>query len=264
MLTVDHVVRFLEAFAPVKLAESWDNVGLLVGDRAAAVERAMTCLTITPSSAAEAVAAGAQLIVTHHPLPFKPLKQLTTDTSEGRLLWQLARAGVSIYSPHTAFDSAAQGINQHLAEGLGLTDIEPLVLHDEADPIPVGAGRFGKLQPALTLAELAARVKKFFQLDLVQRVGPGDAPLTQVAVACGSAGEFLATAERRGCQCLLTGETRFHTCLEAEARGMTLLLAGHFATERFAVERLAAVLAEEFAELSVWASRDERDPLNWA
>jgi dinuclear metal center YbgI/SA1388 family protein len=264
MLTVNEVVRFLEVFAPPKLAESWDNVGLLVGDRTSTVERAMTCLTITPDSAEEAVAAGVQLIVTHHPLPFKPLKQLTTDTPEGRLLWQLMRAGISVYSPHTAFDSAAQGINQHLAEGLSLHDIQPLVLHDEADPIPVGAGRFGRLAATTTLSEFAERVKKFFKLDLVQAVGSATAPITRVGVACGSAGEFLATAQQQGCECLLTGETRFHTCLEAESRGMSLVLAGHYATERFAVERLAAVLGDEFAELSVWASRLERDPLRWA
>jgi len=264
MLTVNQIARFLEAFAPLELAESWDNVGLLVGDRQAEVERAMTCLTITPESAAEAVQSGAQLIVTHHPLPFRPLKQLTTDTPEGQLLWTLMRAGVSVYSPHTAFDSAARGINQHLAEGLGLEEIAPLVLREETKSSePIGAGRMGTLKPALTLADFAARVKKFFQLEMVQTVGDADAKLTKVAVACGSAGEFLSPARLQGCQALLTGETRFHTCLEVQAWGMSMVLAGHYATERFAVERLAAVLGDEFAELSVWASRRERDPLTW-
>src|SRR5438874_2649508 len=127
MTTVDLVARFLEAFAPPQLAESWDNVGLLVGDRHAKVERIMTCLTITAASAAEAVDEQAQLIVAHHPLPFHAFKRLTTDTSEGRILCQLLAAGISVYSPHTAFDSAAQGINRRLAEGLQLAAIQPLV-----------------------------------------------------------------------------------------------------------------------------------------
>src|SRR5262245_40657526 len=144
MPTIATLIGFLEEYAPPRLAESWDNVGLLVGDRAAVVSKVMTCLTITPDSAAEAVDEGAQLIVTHHPLPFRPLKQLTTDTVEGKLLWSLIGAGISIYSPHTAFDSARAGINQRLADLLQLQGIAPLV------PAPVtpdedslGAGRHG-------------------------------------------------------------------------------------------------------------------------
>src|SRR6185295_17432474 len=114
------------AFAPAALAAEWDNVGLLVGDRAQKVERIMTCLTITPAAASEAIREQADLIVSHHPLPFKPLKRLTADQPTGRILLDLIRAGISIYSPHTAFDSAAAGINQQLAEALGLKNIQPL------------------------------------------------------------------------------------------------------------------------------------------
>ena len=84
-----------------------------------------------------------------------------------------------------------------------------------------------------------------------------------MAVACGSAGEFLEPAQAAGCECLVTGEVRFHTCLEAEVAGMSLVLAGHFASERFAVEQLAGVLAAQFPALQVWASRQEKDPLHW-
>src|SRR6476469_6879970 len=126
MPSVAAIADFLEVFAPSVLAEYWDNVGLLVGDRSRNVSRIMTCLTITPVSAAEAIAEQADLIVTHHPLPFKALKRLTADSHEGQLLWDLIGARVSIYSPHTAFDSAREGINQRLAEGLGLTNIQAL------------------------------------------------------------------------------------------------------------------------------------------
>jgi dinuclear metal center YbgI/SA1388 family protein len=118
MHTVAHIAEFLDKFAPPALAESWDNVGLLVGRSEQPVERVMTCLTITPESAAEAVTNQANLIVSHHPLPFRPLKRLTGETSEGRLLLDLIAAGIAVYSPHTAFDSAEEGINQRLAAGL--------------------------------------------------------------------------------------------------------------------------------------------------
>src|SRR5690242_5627278 len=104
MLTVAAVVKFLEQLAPPELAAGWDNTGLLLGDLAAEVQRLMTCLTVTPDSAAEALDSNAQLIVTHHPVLFRPVKRLTSGTPEGRMLLALIRAGVAVYSPHTAFD----------------------------------------------------------------------------------------------------------------------------------------------------------------
>src|SRR5207249_3363905 len=108
------------------LAAEWDNVGLLFGDGAADVRRVMTCLTVTPLVVAEAIAEKTDLIVTHHPILFRGTKRLSTATTEGRLLWPLARAGIAVYSPHTAFDNTVGGINDLLANRLGLTDVVPL------------------------------------------------------------------------------------------------------------------------------------------
>ncbi len=266
MQAVNDVTGFLDRLAPPQLAESWDNVGLLVGDAAANVDRVMTCLTITQATVAEAIDRGAQLIVTHHPLPFRPLKQLTRDTPEGRYLLDLIAAGVAIYSAHTAFDSAAMGINRRLAEGLGLANVTPLVPSEaggDGDE-SLGSGRLGELTPPVTLAELLARAKAFLDIDKLQYVGTDARELSRVAVACGSAGEFITAARDAGCQCLVLGETRFHTCLEAEATDMSLVLLGHFASERFAMNALAETLAAEFSDLTVWASETERDPIEWS
>jgi dinuclear metal center YbgI/SA1388 family protein len=263
MTTLREVCQFLDELAPRHLAEEWDNVGLLVGDPSQPVARVMTCLTITPASSAEAIRERADLIVTHHPLPFKPLKRLTSDHTPGRLLLMLIRAGIAVHSPHTAFDSAAAGINQQLAEGLGLTEIAPLVPAAQGDETSarLGGGRFGRLALPTKLADLAARLKQFLKIARVQLVGWHDQVIEKAAVACGSAGAFLTPAMDNGCQLLVTGETTFHTCLEAEANGVALLLTGHYASERFAVEKLADALAARFAGLSVWASRDEHDPI---
>jgi dinuclear metal center YbgI/SA1388 family protein len=262
MATVQEFCDYLEQFAPSRLAEEWDNVGLLVGDPAREVQRVMTCLTVTPASAEEAIQESADLIVTHHPLPFRPLKRITTQDVPGRLLWQLIGAGISIHSPHTCFDSAALGINQRLAEGLGLREIQPLVPHaDDRDGL--GAGRWGRWLPPQSLADAVQRVKEFLAVPTLQVVGSHNKRVERVAVACGSAGSFLEPARRLGCQLLVTGETSFHTCLEANANGVGLLLTGHFASERFAVEALAQVLAKRFPDVSVWASRREADPLQW-
>ncbi len=259
MLSVKTVAAFLEAFAPSRLAEDWDNVGLLVGRSDASVRRAMTCLSITPATAAEAIRRQADLIVAHHPLPFAAMKRLTSETTAGRLLLDLIAARTAVYSPHTAFDSAAEGINQRLATGLGLRGVVPLLPQAEGQ----GAGRWGWLEEPLALGKLAGRVQDFLAIERLQVVGEPERTVRTAAVACGAAGELLPAARSAGCDCMILGETRFHTCLEAEACGLGLILPGHFASERFAVECLAAVLSRQFPTLEIWASRDERDPLRW-
>jgi dinuclear metal center YbgI/SA1388 family protein len=126
MPLVADITDFLNQFAPLSLAAEWDNVGLLMGDPAAPVNKIMTCLTVTPDSAGEAVEAGVGLIVSHHPIFFKSAKRLTTATAEGRMLLSLAQAGVAVYSPHTAFDNCVGGINDTLAKSLGLIEVTPL------------------------------------------------------------------------------------------------------------------------------------------
>jgi dinuclear metal center YbgI/SA1388 family protein len=260
--TIADLCRFLEAFAPPHLAEEWDNVGLLVGDPAGPVRRVMTCLTLTRGTVAEAVREQAELVVTHHPLPFKPLKRITSETTPGSLLLELIRGGVAVYSPHTAFDSAADGINQHLALKLGLVEIKPLV-PSQRDASGLGAGRYGRLLASCSLADFAQQIKLSLGASHLQVVGQLSRPVQRVAVACGSAGSFLDAAREAGCDLLVTGETNLHTCYEARAQRMSLVLAGHYATERFHLDYLAGVLQKQFADLTVWASRDEDDPVAW-
>jgi dinuclear metal center YbgI/SA1388 family protein len=259
MPTVAAIAAFLEQVAPFRLAEEWDNVGLLVGHRTQSVNKLMTCLTVTPASAAEAIDSHVDLIVTHHPMPFTPVRRLTTDTTAGRLLLELIAARVAVFSPHTAFDSAFQGINQRLAAGLGLRGITALRPHAEGQ----GTGRWGWLVEPLTLEKLAEKLKQFLAIERLQVVGQPEHSVRTVAVGCGAADELLEAARFNGCDAMVLGEARFHTCLEAEAAGIGLLLPGHFAGERFAVESLADVLSRQFPDVQVWASRQERDPVRW-
>lgn len=260
MPALDSIIELLEQVAPPALAENWDNVGLLVGDRARKVKRLMTCLTITPATAREAIDAQADAIISHHPLPFQPLRQVTTDTTSGSLLWELIGARIAVYSPHTAFDSARAGINAYLAEGLGLRNVAPLVPSTESD-VTEGAGRHGEVVNATTLAEFVQSAKNLLDLKSLRVVGIDKQPVMKVGIACGSGGSLLEAARVAGCDAFLTGEASFHKCLEAEARGIGLVLTGHFASERFAVERLANWLAEQLTDVEVWPSREERDPL---
>ncbi len=366
MLTVAAVVGFLERFAPPDLAADWDNVGLLLGDRGTKLQRVMTCLTVTPEVAAEAVETKARLIVTHHPVLFRAVKRLTTANPEGRMLLALIRAGISVYSPHTAFDNTSGGINDALAGRLGLTEIGPLrrcegprqckvvvfvpdadlgkvsdalfaagagnigqysqcsfrlpgtgtffgsdaanptvgqkgrreevsewrleavCPEDRVEPVlsalrrahsyeepaydvyplrptrsGAGEGRLGRLPRPTPLGELARALKTGLNVPAVQAVGDLSQTVERVAVVCGAGGELLSDALRARADVLVTGELRFHDYLNAQAHDLALLLPGHYATERFGVEELAARLQQQWPELEVWASRRERDPVQW-
>ena len=276
MPRIAEFVDFLESFAPVPLAEDWDNVGLLIGNRERDVSAAMTCLTLTPDVADEAVREKAQLVVSHHPVLFRPTQRLTADDAQGRMLLQLIESGVAVYSPHTGYDSAAEGINHQLAEALELKNIgvlRPAAL-DNGDVTPspqldaahaaIGGGRFGSLSKPIELSRFVEVVAKRLGSAGIQYVGDAKRLVQTVAVACGSAAEFLTDAQTRGCDVLVTGEARFHACLEARTAGIALILAGHYATERPGVERLAAVLGDRFSDVRVWASGAESDPIQWA
>jgi len=265
VIRLQEVISFLREFAPPELAEDWDNVGLLIGDPADEIRSVLTCLTLTANVADEAIARGVQLIVTHHPVLFRPVQRLTAETSEGRMLLSLIRSGISVYSPHTSYDSAADGINAQLARLLELQDVQPLRpnVRSDRNSSPIGSGRFGTLPHATSLREFIERIKPALRVSTVQFVGDLDRPITKLGIACGAAAEFLRDAAQHGCEALLTGEARFHSCLEAESSNIALILPGHFATERPAMEQLANVLHSRFAELVVQASQSEYDPVKF-
>jgi len=265
------IVDALQRLAPLSAAEPWDNVGLLVGDASRDVERVMTCLTLTSDVAAEAVREGAQLVVSHHPVLFRPVQQITRGTAEGGVLLDLIQAGIAVYSAHTAYDSACTGINQQLAELFELRDVVPLRPFpappadlDTTTALPPGSGRCGQLPRALPLTDVVQLVKQRLGVAHLQFVGEDRRPVERLGVACGSAAEYFRDAHRLGCQVLVTGEARFHDCLAAREIGMGLILAGHYATERPAMLLLAKQISDAFPDLSVQASAAESDPIRWS
>lgn len=258
MPTIRSLLQDLEQQIPLRLAESWDNVGLLWGDPEVDAEAVMTCLTLTEDVAREAIREGANLVITHHPILFKAVKSVTTATSEGRMLLELAKQGICVYSPHTAFDSAREGINQRIATALGIESPQPIRCLPQSND---GAGRWGKLSVPLSLQGVLDRLRSICPAERFQFVGDMDRECRTVGIACGAAGEFLSDAVQLGCDLFITGETRFHTCLEARTQGVAMVLVGHYASERPAVESLAAELAIRWNPVPVWASRHECDPI---
>jgi len=261
-MTITEIIEFMERFAPTRLAESWDNVGLLIGEHDAQVSRVLTCLTITPQVVREAVEQQVDLIVSHHPMPFQAVKKITDSTTVGRMILSLTGSQIAVYSPHTGFDSAAGGINRQLADAIELTDIQTLIETETDDPATIeGTGRIGRLPTAMPLDELARSVAKIVSAAHIDVVGDSEQQIETVAIACGAADSLLDDAVAAGADCLLLGEARFHACLEAQAQNVGLIMPGHYASERFALVRLAEQLAEAFPELTVTAAESDVDPI---
>jgi dinuclear metal center YbgI/SA1388 family protein len=254
------VTAALEALAPLRLAASWDSVGLLVAG-GPHVARVLTCLSLTPEVAAEAVAARVDLVVTHHPLPFRPVPRITADTATGSVLLALVRAGIGVWSSHTAWDSAAGGANDLLAEAVALRDVSPIE-PDALDP-RVGFGRRGDAAAA-SVREVARRLSGRLGLRGAWFVGDPDRPAGRVGIVCGSGGDSVTAVARGGCTTLLTGELKLHQALEARAAGLAVVAVGHHASERFSLDALAARLAAAVPGLECIPGRLDLDPLVWS
>jgi dinuclear metal center YbgI/SA1388 family protein len=261
MPALPDVVSALERIAPLRLAAEWDSVGLLVAPRGPEVRRVVTCLTLTPEVAAEAAAERADLVVTHHPLPFRPVGRITPDTPTGRVLLELVAAGCGVWSSHTAWDSAAGGINDLLAAGLALERIEPI--EPDRDEPRVGFGRIGRASPDETLESLGRRLAAWLGARGVQLVGERAAAAGRVGIVCGSGGDLVGPVAAAGCQTLVTGELKLHQAIEARAAGLAVVAVGHHSSEHFAMAELGRRLAAELPELELRNARADRDPIAW-
>jgi len=260
--SLEHVLDVLEQIAPLALAETWDNVGLLAGDRADEIGRIMTCLTFTHTTLEEAIDSRANLVVVHHPIPFKPISRVSGDTITGGLLLRAIRSGIAIYSMHTAWDNANQGINRQWAAALRVNDPVPLI----PSPIPalkemnLGTGISGTLAPPQTVADIQATISSFLPSASVRATHPSHRPITKLGIVCGSGGSMVAVAAERGCDGFLTGEATYHQCLESEALGVAMVMTGHHASEFFGMQSLAKILSELLPQVHCFASTHEDSP----
>lgn len=259
MATLAQVTAALETLAPVRLAADWDSVGLLVSPRREAIDRVVTCLTLTEAVAAEAVRERADLVVTHHPLPFRPVARITDASPTGSVLLDLAGAGIAVWSSHTAWDSAAGGINDQLAEACGLSAVAPLT-RDAVAP-RAGFGRTGLAPPGQSVGALAGDLAARLDARCVQVVGDAAAPVGRVGIVCGSGADGIPAALAAGCDLFLTGEMRLHDALHLAAVGMNGVVLGHHASERFSMPVMATRLAALVPGLECRDSKEDADPL---
>ncbi len=235
-----HAVRErIEEVAPVALAESWDNVGWQVGHDGVTVSHVLVALDVDLRVLDEAKRVGADLIVAHHPLFFRPLHRLDPSTPRGRLIVELIRADVAVYAAHTNVDAVRDGVNGALAETLGLEPVAPLMPVPNA-PDQWGFGAICELAPSsVTTEELVWRVHRRLNTP-TPRVTPGGPTHHQrVALLGGSGATFLDAVAGAGCTCFITGELKYHDAQHARALGITVIEAGHYYSEAPVLVRMA-------------------------
>ena len=247
MIKCRDVMDVMERIAPKKLAEDWDNPGLLVGSPDDEVRRILVCLDVREETAKRAQDENFQMIVAHHPVIFRGLKKLRTDLPDGRLLGALLRSGVAVFAAHTNLDCAEGGVNDVLAARIGL-DPATLAPLGNAESLSESLGRVGKLPAPMDAKAFAEQVKKGTGASSVRFVSGGGRPVQKVGLCSGSGAEFIERAAFMGCDAYVTGDVRYHDAQRAAALGVHVIDAGHFATEQPIVEILAARLAEAFGE----------------
>lgn len=260
MVVLDNITSFLNKKFPESLKEPWDNVGLMTGDRTKEISKVLVCLDVTSDTVKEAEDFGAELIISHHPLIFSPVKKIVENEENGSILRALIQKDISVYSMHTNFDKALGGMNDLLCQKLGLCDAREY--YEDELLMPNGKmcenfGRAAKLSSPMTLDEFADFVKISLDCRAIKVFGDGDDRVSKVALCTGSGGDMIYAAYNSGADVYLTADLGHHDAQTAAELGINLVDAGHFETENIICEFLYDLLSEEFPDLLIKKSHSE-------
>lgn len=258
MTTVQDVLNYIETLAPRYMKMDWDNVGLLCGSRAQPVRKVLVALDPFEHVCQEAAAIGADLIVTHHPLIFKPLPMVTDDAAITRGIMMLCREGISALNAHTNLDCASGGVNDVLAQTLGLEQVEVLNPSGvDEQGRPWGLLRRGTVDEK-PLDAFLATVKEKLGTPML-RYADGGKCVRKVAVGGGACAGALFEVIQAGCDTFVTSDIKYNDFWEAKEQGLNLIDAGHFYTENPVCAALAEKIRWKFPELTVEISKNHAD-----
>ncbi len=244
------IIEMLETLSPAEYAEEWDNIGLLAGRRDKDVESVYIALDATDEVIDEAVSLGADMLITHHPLIFKKLSRVNTDDFIGKRVYKLIRNDISYYAMHTNFD--VMGMADAAADELSLKDREVLNVTFEDDISKEGCGRVGKLRKCMSIAELAELVKQKFNVPNVRVFGDLGDIAEIAAVIPGSGGSFIDDALSAGADVIITGDIDHHEGIDAVARGLTVIDAGHYGIEKLFIPYMEEFLKRELPGIRIY------------
>jgi len=262
MVSVRDICNLLEDFAPLSYQESYDNAGLILGNRDAKLHGVLICLDVTEAVIDEAIYLVFNMILSHHPLIFKGLKSITGKTYVEDCLVKAIKQDIAIYAGHTNVDSVLPGVNGKIAEKLGLLNTRILVpgTTDLRSTEEYGLGVIGDLPEAANELDFLNLVKNTFNCSSIRYSLLTGKPIRKVAVCGGSGSEFLEQAKKAGADVFLTGEARYH---EFFTQGQDILLidAGHYETEQFTKEVFFDLISKKFPTFAVRISKAEINPV---
>ncbi len=241
MVTVEGIYNYIDSIAPFNTQEEWDNSGLLVGDKNAEVSKILFALDVTSDIIEQAIDCGAELIITHHPIIFKPVSEVLSDS----LIYKLIKNNISIICAHTNYDKAIDGVNDILCNTVGFDSfkkIENTCLNVAEYNLEVSAGVFvNNVKNALAGSVRYNSVNK---------------KIKKVAVCSGSGSDYLSLAKELNCDALLTGDASHHAFLDADEMNILLVAAGHFETEMISIEPLMNKIKNQFDITCVLAHQE--------
>lgn len=267
--TVADIIKVLDEIAPTQLAEKWDNPGLQVGDHRWTVKKIMVSLDPTPGVMKHAAESSADMLITHHPLVFQPLKSVDLATPIGSVIGAAISESIAVYAAHTNLDNVADGLNDMLAECLDLANVAVMAPHgehpaDNVDKARNGLGRIGELREPTDILSLCRTLKTALELDNVRIAGDTTVKASKVALCTGSGGSLLGTFFQSGADVFITGDVRYHEARDIEDRRSAMIDIGHFGSEHIMVsrlgERLGKILAVRHPGVEVITCEIEKDP----
>jgi dinuclear metal center YbgI/SA1388 family protein len=274
--TVAKIIKIMDQLAPPLLAEEWDNVGLQIGDPRMPVRRIWVALDPSPEVVKAACQKEVDLLITNHPLIFKPLKSIDFETPGGSIIQMAAHRQMAIFSAHTNLDIVQDGVNDVLAQRLGMRNLsvlQPVMVGERAkeDFRPLtggetefGIGRIGALAKGGSLKSLVSLVKKKLGLDFVKVAGDLEMKVTQVAICSGSGSSLMQAFLSSKAQAYISGDIHYHDAREAEDANRGIIDIGHFPSEHLMVEALAQqlkkIISQAGIEVEIMACTIEKDP----
>ena len=258
-MKIKQVLSALEQFAPLPLQESWDNAGLQIGLTEADVSGALLCLDVTEQIVDEAERKGCNLVVSHHPLLFRGLKQISDATDVQRTVWKAVRKGICVVSMHTNLDNAPGGVNFKIAERLGLSGVG-FFASKTIDGMECGSGVIGQLAQPMAADDFIQHVKKQMEAESAMCNELLRRPISRVAV-CGGAGDFLLDdAVRAGADAFLTGEMHYHQYFGHEQQ-IQICVIGHYESEHFSTEIFRDIIQKACPEVRTVIAETNTNPI---
>ena len=268
MNKVSEILSYITEVAPIHWQESYDNSGLLVGDANALVDKVLLALDLTEKVIDEAIENSFHLVISHHPLIFKGLKNILVDDTTGRIITKAIKHDISIAAMHTNIDNSFYGVNRVLAEQLGLKDLQILrssqlsAISDQQLEIQVGSGMLGMLEAEISENDFLKFVKEKLNVGAIRHSEFLNKPIRKVAI-CGGSGAFLIDdAKRCGADVYVTADLKYHDFFDADNE-ILIVDAGHFETEQFTKQLFADIILKKNPKFAVQISRVNTNSVNY-